>query len=50
MGIYLNPGNEGFAKIVNSDYVDKTGLIGLINKSINTTKNLICIIPCYVFF
>lgn len=43
MGIYLNPGNEGFAKIVNSDYVDKTGLIGLINKSINTTKNLICI-------
>ena len=28
MGTYLNPGNSGFARIINSDYVDKTGLIG----------------------
>ena len=31
--MYLNPGNEGFAGITRSDYVDKTGLIGLINRS-----------------
>lgn len=43
MGIYLNPGNSGFSRIANSDYVDKTGLIGLINRTINTTKNLTCI-------
>ena len=29
MGVYLNPGNEKFAKAVHSEiYVDKTGLIG----------------------
>ena len=43
MGIYLNPGNSGFARIINSDYVDKTGLIALLNKTIGTTKNLTCI-------
>ena len=43
MGTYLNPGNSGFEQIVNSSYVDKTGMIGLINNRINTTDNLICI-------
>ncbi|MBO6208688.1 MAG: AAA family ATPase [Lachnospiraceae bacterium] len=43
MGMYLNPGNSGFARIINSDYVDKTGLIGVINGTIGTTKNLTCI-------
>ena len=43
MGTYLNPGNSGFARIVESDYVDKTGLIGIINRTIGTTKNLTCI-------
>ena len=43
MGVYLNPGNEAFAQITASEYVDKTGLIGLVNRSIGTTKNLICI-------
>ena len=27
MGIYFNPGNSGFQRIVNSEYVDKTGLV-----------------------
>ena len=31
MGVYLNPGNSGFTEILGSKYVDKTGLIGLIN-------------------
>lgn len=43
MGTYLNPGNAGFARIANSDYIDKTGLIGLVNRTIDTTKNLNCI-------
>lgn len=43
MGTYLNPGNSGFARIVESDYVDKTGLIALLNQTIGTTKNLTCI-------
>ncbi len=43
MGTYLNPGNSGFARIAESEYVDKTGLIGLINKTIGTTRNLTCI-------
>lgn len=43
MGIYLNPGNAGFLEAVQSEYVDKTRLISLINKSIGTKNKLICI-------
>lgn len=43
MGTYLNPGNSGFARIVSGDYVDKTGLIGLLNRTIDTPKSLTCI-------
>lgn len=43
MGIYLNPGNSGFAGIINDEYVDKTGLIELINNSIETPRKLTCI-------
>ena len=43
MGVYLNPGNSGFAEILESRYVDKTGLIGLINNSINTKSKLTCV-------
>lgn len=43
MGTYLNPGNSGFAGILNGQYVDKTGLITLINDSIETPGRLTCI-------
>ncbi|MCI9144278.1 MAG: AAA family ATPase [Lachnospiraceae bacterium] len=43
MGNYLNPGNKGFEKIVQSEYVDKTGLIALLNKTIGTMEMLTCI-------
>lgn len=43
MGTYLNPGNSNFTKIIQKKYVDKTGLIGLINSTIGTTDNLICV-------
>ena len=44
MGIYLNPGNDGFSESVHSRiYVDKTGLIGCTNTLINTKEKYICI-------
>lgn len=43
MGTYLNPGNSGFEIITASDYVDKTGLISLVNSTIGTTRKLTCI-------
>ena len=43
MGIYLNPGNNGFKRIMNGRYVDKTGLISLINDRIDSPDGLICV-------
>ena len=43
MGNYLNPGNSGFARMRNGIYVDKTGLISLVNESIDTPTCLTCI-------
>jgi len=43
LGTYVNPGNSAFAGILNDQYVDKTGLIGLINKTIETPRRLTCI-------
>lgn len=44
MGVYLNPGSSGFKRIVkNGNYIDKTGLAGIINKAIDTADNLICV-------
>ena len=43
MGNYLNPGNSGFQVIRNDVYVDKSGLINLINQSIDTPRRLTCI-------
>lgn len=43
MGRYLNPGNKGFQKILQSEYVDKTGLIALINETIGTSEMLTCV-------
>lgn len=43
MGAYLNPGNLAFTRIRNDIYVDKTGLIALINDTIDTPRALTCI-------
>lgn len=44
MGIYLNPGNQGFAESINSQiYVDKTGLISYTNRVIGTAQKYICV-------
>ena len=44
MGIYLNPGPEGFKKILSSgNYVDKTGMISVINSFIDKGNSYICV-------
>ncbi len=43
MGTYLNPGNGAFARAVKTRYIDKTGLIGVINGTIDTARNLTCV-------
>lgn len=44
MGIYLNPGNDSFRRAIRSEiYVDKTGLIALTNKYLDTEQQFICV-------
>ena len=44
MGIYWNPGNQGFWQSINSEiYVDKTGLIEYTNKVLNTKQRFVCV-------
>lgn len=44
MGVYLNPGNDGFKKAVRSKiYVDKTGLIAYTNECLDTEQQFICV-------
>ena len=43
MGVYINPGNSGFARINDSDYVDKTMLIDLVNQTVGRKNSLTCI-------
>lgn len=43
MGVYLNPGNAGFASARAGRYVDKSGLIAVINHTIGKKEKLSCI-------
>ncbi len=43
MGNYINIGNGAFAAALNGTYIDKTGLISYMNRSINTLSNLTCV-------
>ena len=40
--MYVNPGNEGFRRMLADEYVDKTGLIALVNAVIGTPRGLVC--------
>ena len=43
MGRFLNPDNSAFRTALNSEiYVDKTGMIDVTNKVINTMQAFIC--------
>lgn len=43
MGMYLNLGNDGFTSIRKGLYIDKTGLISYINKTLGTPEKLTCV-------
>ena len=43
MGIYLNPGNAGFQRMLRSGYIDKTEMLSIVNDQIDTVRGLICI-------
>lgn len=43
MGTYINPGNQAFRRIDGPSYVDKTGMIRLINERIGGDDSLLCI-------
>ncbi|MBR6980996.1 MAG: AAA family ATPase [Prevotella sp.] len=49
MGIYINVGNEGFRRARNSEYVDKSGLIAIINKTLFTEQCFSCVTRCRRF-
>ncbi len=49
MGIFINKGNEGFRQIRNSEYVDKSGLIAVVNGTLFTEKKLSCVTRCRRF-
>ena len=44
MGIYLNPGNEKFLRVISSEiYVDKTGMLANLNSVLETEQCYICV-------
>ena len=43
MGRFINIGNNSFRKARNSEYVDKSPLIGYVNRSLNTEHNMLCL-------
>lgn len=43
MGNYINLGNDGFESFRNSEYVDKSGLISVVNKTLQTEMRFSCV-------
>ena len=49
MGTYINIGNAGFESALRSDYIDKSGLIGVINLTLLTERRFSCVTRCRRF-
>ena len=49
MGLYINKGNEAFRRIRNSEYVDKTELIRVVNSTLFTENCFTCVSRCRRF-
>jgi len=43
MGLFINVGNAGFLSARNSEYVDKSRLISIINGTLNTERRFSCV-------
>ena len=49
MAIFINRGNADFREILNSEYVDKTGLIAVVNSTLFTRQKFSCVTRCRRF-
>ena len=49
MGTFINIGNAGFRRIRNSEYVDKSGLIAVVNSTLFTERCFSCVTRCRRF-
>ena len=49
MGTYINIGNAGFQRARNSEYVDKSGLIAVVNGTLFTESCFSCVTRCRRF-
>lgn len=43
MGKYINLGNNSFASALNGLYIDKSGLIGVINSTLHSERRFCCV-------
>ena len=49
MGTYINTGNAGFQSARNGEYVDKSGLIDIVNSTLYTERRFSCVSRCRRF-
>jgi hypothetical protein len=49
MGTFINKGNERFRESRNSEYVDKSELIAVVNNNLFTEKRFTCVTRCRRF-
>ena len=49
MGTFINRGNADFQEARNSEYVDKTGLIAVVNNTLFTRQKFSCVTRCRRF-
>jgi len=49
MGIFINKGNSGFRQTRKSEYIDKSGLIGVVNQTLFTRQKFTCVTRCRRF-
>ena len=49
MGIYINVGNEGFQSSRNREYIDKSGLIAVVNDTLFSEWRFSCVTRCRRF-
>jgi len=49
MGTYINIGNAGFQSARNGEYVDKSGLIAVVNETLFTKRRFSCVTRCRRF-
>ena len=47
MCTYINKGNEGFKSAVKGTYIDKTGMIAVINQTLDTERRFTCVTNKY---